>query len=65
MKYINLYMIKDLQGWEYIGPGGFQQMRGYPIAVDSDENSKDEQIADSLWQVSEEMTGVFYLSKSK
>ena len=53
---------KDLQGGEFIGPDGFQQMRGYPIVVDSDENSKDEQIADSLWQVSEEMTGVQYLS---
>ena len=51
---------QDLKGGEYIGPDGFQEMRGYPVIVDSDEDSKDQEIANRLWQKSEEMTGVNY-----
>lgn len=51
---------KDLKGGEYIGPDGFLEMRGYPVIVDSDEDSKDQEIANRLWQKSEEMTGVNY-----
>ena len=53
---------KDVKGGEFIGPDGFQQIRGYPTKVDADEYSKDKEVAQHLWQVSQEMTDVFYLS---
>lgn len=52
---------KELNGGEYIGPDGFKEMRGHPKIVDSDEGSKDKNLAERLWKVSEEMTDVFYL----
>ena len=55
----------DIQGGEFIGPDGFQQMRGQPTRVDSDENSKDQQVAARLWQASEKLTGCYYLSGEK
>ncbi len=51
---------KELKGGEYIGPDGFQEMRGNPTIVDSDEATKDKEIANKLWKVAEEMTGVHY-----
>lgn len=52
---------KDIKGGEFIGPDGFQEMRGYPTRVDSDENSRDCEVADRLWKASEEMTNMHYL----
>jgi len=51
---------KELKGGEYIGPDGFQEMRGNPTIVDSDEATKDQEIANKLWLSAEEMTGVHY-----
>ena len=51
---------EELKGGEYIGPDGFQEMRGYPTKVDSDEATKDIEIAKRLWLSAEEMTGVHY-----
>lgn len=51
---------KDLKGGEYIGPDGFQELRGNPTIVDSDETTKDKEIARKLWKVGEEITGVHY-----
>lgn len=53
---------KGIKGGEFIGPDGFQQMRGYPTRVDADEYSKNQYVAEYLWKVSEEMTDVYYLS---
>lgn len=53
---------ESIRGGEFIGPDGFQQMRGYPTVVDSDEYAKDKKVAERLWRVSEEMTDVHYLS---
>lgn len=53
---------KDVKGGEFIGPDGFQEMRGYPAKVDSDEYSKDKKVAERLWKVSEEMTNIRYLN---
>jgi NAD(P)-dependent dehydrogenase (short-subunit alcohol dehydrogenase family) len=53
---------KDLKGGEFIGPDGFQQMRGYPTKVVADDYSNDTDIAKRLWSESEKMTSVFYLS---
>lgn len=52
---------KSLKGGEYVGPDGFQEMRGNPTIVDSDDKTKDRETAKELWKVSEEMTKVSYL----
>jgi NAD(P)-dependent dehydrogenase (short-subunit alcohol dehydrogenase family) len=50
----------DIRGGAYVGPGGFNEMRGHPKLVDSSAASKDEATARRLWNVSEELTGVRY-----
>lgn len=52
---------KAIKGGEFIGPDGFQEMRGYPTRVDSDQYSKDKKIAEQLWEASGEMTDSHYL----
>lgn len=52
---------EDLKGGEFIGPDGFQELRGYPTKVDSDDYSKDQKIAERLWKASEEMVNIYYL----
>lgn len=49
---------EGLKGGEYIGPDGFQEMRGYPTTVDSDEGSKNKEVAERLWDETEKMTNV-------
>jgi NAD(P)-dependent dehydrogenase (short-subunit alcohol dehydrogenase family) len=51
----------SIKGGEYIGPDGFQELRGYPAIIDSDAYSRDENVARRLWEVSEEMTNCYYL----
>ncbi len=43
---------------EYYGPGGFHQVRGYPVRVESSPGSRDPDTARRLWVASEELTGV-------
>jgi NAD(P)-dependent dehydrogenase (short-subunit alcohol dehydrogenase family) len=50
----------DVQGGNYYGPRGWQELRGYPIKVKSSKSSYDTAVAARLWTVSEEMTGVRY-----
>lgn len=45
---------------DYYGPGGFLEIKGYPIKVNSNALAKDEQIAKKLWDVSEKLTGIKY-----
>ena len=45
-------------GGQYFGPGGFMEQRGYPVAVESNDASHDEEVARQLWQASEQLTGV-------
>ena len=45
---------------DYFGPGGFGEMRGYPVKVASSEASHDVSAARELWARSEAMTGVRY-----
>jgi NAD(P)-dependent dehydrogenase (short-subunit alcohol dehydrogenase family) len=52
---------KDVEGGEFIGPDGFQQIRGYPIRVEADEYSRNKEVAVQLWKASEEMTTIHYL----
>ena len=50
----------DLRGGPYVGPGGFNEMRGHPKLVGSSAASKDEAAARRLWEVSEDLIGVRY-----
>lgn len=53
---------KNLKGGEFIGPDGFQQMRGFPKIIESDEYSRNKEVAKRLWNETEKMTNVFYLT---
>lgn len=52
--------VPDVNGCDYIGPTGFQGMRGAPGKVRSNAESYDTAIAAKLWAVSVELTGVNY-----
>ncbi len=52
----------DVPGGEYVGPDGFQNMRGAPAVQDSAPATYDEQTARRLWERSEADTGVTFLS---
>lgn len=48
----------EAKGGEYFGPDGIMEMRGNPVRVESNDLSRDKEIAEKLWNVSEELTGV-------
>ncbi len=48
----------DVKGGEYYGPSGFNELKGYPVKVQSNGRSHNEEDARKLWDVSEELTGV-------
>ncbi|HYD49021.1 MAG TPA: oxidoreductase [Terriglobales bacterium] len=50
----------EVQGGDYIGPGGFGEVWGPPVKVKSNAASQDRETAKRLWQVSEELTGVAF-----
>jgi NAD(P)-dependent dehydrogenase (short-subunit alcohol dehydrogenase family) len=50
----------DVSGGEYHGPGGFNEMRGHPVLVQSSEASHDREAAKRLWEMSEELTNVTF-----
>ena len=50
----------DVNGAEYYGPGGFLEMNGPPKKVKSNKRSHDDNVAERLWNVSEELTGVHF-----
>lgn len=50
-------------GGQYFGPGGKNGRKGYPIVVTSNEASHNKENARRLWQVSEDLTGVSFLSE--
>lgn len=46
----------EIKGGEYIGPDGFLGQRGYPQKAHSSRRSQDEETAERLWEVSEDLT---------
>jgi NAD(P)-dependent dehydrogenase (short-subunit alcohol dehydrogenase family) len=48
----------DVHGAEYYGPSGFMEMNGPPKRVKSNRRSHDQNVAERLWNVSEDLTGV-------
>ncbi|MCB9644725.1 MAG: SDR family NAD(P)-dependent oxidoreductase [Myxococcales bacterium] len=50
----------NVQGGQYFGPRNLFQMTGYPILVQSNKASHNQDDARRLWEMSEEWTGVRY-----
>jgi NAD(P)-dependent dehydrogenase (short-subunit alcohol dehydrogenase family) len=50
----------DVAGGQYYGPGGFREVRGYPVLVASSPRSHEADTQLRLWTVSEDLTGVTY-----
>ncbi|GAA4689010.1 oxidoreductase [Nocardioides nanhaiensis] len=50
--------VADLPGDTYVGPGGFQGVRGAPAPVGRSQQARDADVARRLWEISEERTGV-------
>ncbi|MGE0067522.1 MAG: oxidoreductase [Solirubrobacterales bacterium] len=50
----------NLDGGLFIGPDGFEEARGHPKVVGIAGRGRDGAVADRLWRVSEELTGVRY-----
>jgi NAD(P)-dependent dehydrogenase (short-subunit alcohol dehydrogenase family) len=49
---------RDLPGGSYLGPDGFQELRGYPTLVGRTPEASDPELAARLWTASAELTGV-------
>ena len=45
---------------DYFGPAGFQEMKGFPVKVQSSKVAQNRESAQKLWSISEEMTGVTF-----
>jgi NAD(P)-dependent dehydrogenase (short-subunit alcohol dehydrogenase family) len=50
----------DIPGGSFVGPDGFQEMRGEPKLVKSTRAARDPETALRLWEVSEQLTGVSF-----
>lgn len=50
----------NLYGASFIGPDGLFEMRGFPKAVRARSIAYDQELANNLWKVSEELTGVVW-----
>ena len=50
----------DIPGGSFVGPDGFQEMRGAPTLVKPTRAARDPDTARRLWEVSEELTGVHF-----
>ncbi|TFV74300.1 SDR family NAD(P)-dependent oxidoreductase [Blastococcus sp. CT_GayMR19] len=48
----------DLPGGSYLGPGGFQEMRGTPTLVGRTPSASDPDLARRLWEASAALTGI-------
>lgn len=51
---------KGVRGADFFGPSGFMEIKGYPKKVVSNQRSKDLEIAEKLWKISEELTRVSF-----
>jgi NAD(P)-dependent dehydrogenase (short-subunit alcohol dehydrogenase family) len=53
----------EVKGGQYFGPDGKREAKGYPVLVQSNEASHNEDDAKKLWEASEKLTGVSFLKK--
>jgi NAD(P)-dependent dehydrogenase (short-subunit alcohol dehydrogenase family) len=51
-----------VESGSFIGPDGFREARGHPTEVQPVDRARDAEAGRRLWEVSEELTGVRYLS---
>jgi NAD(P)-dependent dehydrogenase (short-subunit alcohol dehydrogenase family) len=51
---------QDLAGGSYVGPDSFKEQRGHPTLVGRSSAARDEETAERLWDLSEELTGVSF-----
>ena len=52
--------VADIPGGSYVGPDGFQRLRGYPTLNNPASQALDATMAGKLWELSEELTGVHW-----
>ncbi|SFF37343.1 NAD(P)-dependent dehydrogenase, short-chain alcohol dehydrogenase family [Fontimonas thermophila] len=52
----------DVRSGDYIGPDGWRELRGYPRKVGCRRSARDPKLGARLWALSEQATGVRYLS---
>ncbi len=52
----------DVVSGDYIGPRGLGEWTGYPTKVGSNRRSRDEESGRRLWEASQQLTGVSFLS---
>jgi NAD(P)-dependent dehydrogenase (short-subunit alcohol dehydrogenase family) len=52
----------DARGGDYFGPRGLLELRGAPVRVGTTAAARNEALAGRLWQASEELTGVRFMS---
>ena len=50
----------DVRGGDYYGPDGFFERAGHPKKVGTNGRARDAALAEELWRVSEELTGVTF-----
>ncbi len=55
----------NLSGGEYVGPGGLMNMRGLPEIQEPSEDARDEELAERLWTVSEDLTDTEFSVESQ
>ncbi|HUS25030.1 MAG TPA: oxidoreductase [Candidatus Binatia bacterium] len=55
----------ELQGGEYFGPGGLQELRGSPKRVQARAEASDPALGAQLWSLAENLTGVRYLEPGR
>jgi NAD(P)-dependent dehydrogenase (short-subunit alcohol dehydrogenase family) len=55
---------EGVEGGSFIGPDGFMEGRGHPTVVEPVGRARDAETGSRLWETSEELTGVSYLSQS-
>jgi NAD(P)-dependent dehydrogenase (short-subunit alcohol dehydrogenase family) len=51
---------QDLPGASFVGPGGFQEQRGYPALARRTGRALDAEMAARLWELSERLTGTTF-----
>jgi hypothetical protein len=48
----------NVLGGQYYGRGGFREFKGYPILMESSEQSHGTAVRRRLWDVTQELTGI-------
>jgi hypothetical protein len=50
-----------VKGADYYGPDGFNEMKGFPVKVQSNAASHNLEDAKKLWELSEKITGIKFI----